>query len=227
MLEARFGEGWERTTAYGLTQWDYGQSIRISAEIDIPDGTEIQFYQNERAGTEFIQDQIARIPDAMLQSSEMITAYIYVRSTEAGETILTICLPVTARQRPENYVLPSYTSYKRLLPEGGEPGQVPRRTDIGVMWGEAADDLELTDGVLQLLSSGNPIGKRIRLPGGSGREIEMRNSGVSIQWRYTDENEWHDLIQLEEIRGPEGPAGEVPEFEIRDGHLYAIYQEGE
>ena len=54
-----------------------------------------------------------------------------------------------------------------------------------------------------------------------GREIELKNNGVEIQWRYTDSNDWIKLIDLESIRGP---AGETPEFEIREGHLYAIYQ---
>ena len=84
--------------------------------------------------------------------------------------------------------------------------------------------MQLTDGVLQLLSAGSPIGQRIRLPsgGGSGREVELKNNGTAIQWRYTNENEWHDLVLLADLRGEDG---QTPEFEIREGHLFAIYQE--
>lgn len=56
---------------------------------------------------------------------------------------------------------------------------------------------------------------------GTGREIELRNNGTHIQWRYTDSETWTDLVDLEELRGP---AGETPSFIQRNGHLYAVYQ---
>lgn len=88
-----------------------------------------------------------------------------------------------------------------------------------------ADSLELEEGWLSLLAGGTRIGERIRLPSGgegSGREIELKNNGTAIQWRYTDSNDWQDLVLLEELKGKDG---QTPAFEIRDGHLYAIYQE--
>lgn len=223
MVTAYFN-GWTRVTVRGLTQWDYGQDIEIKADIEIPDGTEVQFYQDLLTSVAYTVGGIIRIPDVMLQNAKAITAYVYVRSEDEGETILTVTLPIQPRPRPSNYVLPAYEEYARLLPVGGSPGQVPVRTENGIEWGNAADDMQLTDGVLQLLSAGSPIGQRIRLPsgGGSGREVELKNNGTAIQWRYTNENEWHDLVLLADLQGGDG---QTPEFEIREGHLFAIYQE--
>lgn len=223
MIVAYFGSS-DSAKAWGLTQWDYGQDLQLATDGEIPDGTEVQFYQDLLTSVAYTVGGIIRIPDVMLQNAKTITAYVYVRSEDEGETILTVTLPIQPRPRPSNYVLPAYEEYARLLPVGGSPGQVPVRTENGIEWGNVADDMQLTDGVLQLLSAGNPIGQRIRLPsgGGSGREVELKNNGTAIQWRYTNENEWHDLVLLADLRGKDG---QTPEFEIREGHLFAIYQE--
>jgi hypothetical protein len=113
-------------------------------------------------------------------------------------------MPVKKRARPENYDGSSLTPMQEILNE------LHCR----------ADDLNIQEDILQLMSEGQPIGTRIRLPV-QEREIELKNDGTDIKWRYTDSNEWNRLVALEDIRGP---AGETPEFEIRDGHLYAIYQ---
>lgn len=214
--------------AYGLTQWDYGQELKvISNQMEIPDGTEVQFYQGLLKKIETVRGGNVRIPDAMLQNPDEITAYIYVRSADSGETVFLITLPVFPRPRPEDYVLPEYTEYNRLLPPGGEKGGTLRKkedADYAVEWGHSADDISLEGGILQLLEAGKPVGSPVRLPAAStgGREIELKNDGTSIVWRYTDSNDWHELARLSDITGP---AGETPEFEIRDGHLYAIYKE--
>ena len=223
MIVAYFGSS-DSAKAWGLTQWDYGQDLQLATDGEIPDGTEVQFYQDLLTSVAYTVGGIIRIPDVMLQNAKTITAYVYVRSEDEGETILTVTLPIQPRPRPSNYVLPAYEEYARLLPVGGSPGQVPVRTENGIEWGNAADDMQLTDGVLQLLSAGSPIGQRIRLPsgGGSGREVELKNNGTAIQWRYTNENEWHYLVLLADLRGKDG---QTPEFEIREGHLFAIYQE--
>lgn len=40
--------------------------------------------------------------------------------------------------------------------------------------------------------------------GKDGREIELRNNGTFIQWRYVDDENWSDLVSLEELKGDEG-----------------------
>ena len=36
---------------------------------------------------------------------------------------------------------------------------------------------------------------------------EVRNNGTAIQWKYSDEADWHDLVLLTELRGAAGEAG--------------------
>ena len=137
-------------------------------------------------------------------------SYVYIATATEGKTIRTITMIVNRRQRPEDYT---------VLPEKNLLREILERLDL------KADDIKLTENELQLLSGGKGIGSKIRLLGGSGgREIELRNNGTAIQWRYTDSNDWIDLIQTEELRGKDGV---TPSFIIRDGHLIAIYEEKE
>lgn len=123
MIVAKF-VGSCTATASGLTQWDYGQELALEcASMDIPDGTEINFYQGKLSSVAYMKNSHVLIPDLMLQADETITAYVYTRSAESGETILSVRLPIRARPQPDNYVLPEYKEYIRLLPPGGEPGQ--------------------------------------------------------------------------------------------------------
>ena len=207
--------------AEGLFQWDYGQELLING-INVPDNTEVQFYQTLRSSIGRIKDGKVRIPDMMLQNAAEITAYVYVCQPDSGETVLKIRLPIKSRPKPEDYVLPDYTEYTRLLPIGGELGQIPVMTEKGIAWGLRADGVQLIGDELQLLSGDIPIGQRVRLPTSTGEgEIELRNNGTEIQWRYTNSNKWNTLVSLSELRGP---AGETPEFEIREGHLFVKYK---
>lgn len=124
MITAKFC-GCSTTTAYGLTQWDYGQELTIEcSSAAIPDGTEINFYQRKLSSIAYLFNGHVMIPDIMLQNPDEIIAYVYVRGENSGETILSMKLPIRARPRPDTYVLPAYEEYKRLIPMGGEPGQV-------------------------------------------------------------------------------------------------------
>lgn len=116
---------------------------------------------------------------------------------------------VKRRQRPVDYAVPPG---KDLLRE------ILEKLNL------KADDMQLNENELQLLSGGKEIGKKIRLPTSTGKEVELRNNGIAIQWRYTDSNDWIDLIQVQELKGKDGV---TPSFLIRDGHLIAIYEEKE
>ena len=37
--------------------------------------------------------------------------------------------------------------------------------------------------------------------------LEVRNNGTAIQWKYSDETDWHDLVALDELRGAAGENG--------------------
>ena len=44
--------------------------------------------------------------------------------------------------------------------------------------------------------------------GGAKKGVpEVRNNGTTIQWKYSDENEWRDLVSLEELKGAAGENG--------------------
>ena len=43
------------------------------------------------------------------------------------------------------------------------------------------------------------------------REIEFQTTDTHIEWRYEDEDEWNELIALDELEGPEGPEGPAGE----------------
>ena len=211
MIIAKFcSDGQYYKTVFGLVQWDYGQTLQVFG-LQIPDQTEVHL--TEEFGTMSFTvpgnrqedgSTIVEIPDTLLQSGKNVIAYIYVCDDGQGETLRTILMPVKKRAKPENYGGSALTPMQEILEE---------------LRGRA-DDLSLQEDILQLMSGGQAIGSRIRLPIRE-REIEMQKTSTAIEWRYTDSNEWNLLVSLEDIQGP---AGETPEFEIRDGHLIALYQ---
>lgn len=213
-LRVDFKDDRKNITVIGLDQWDYGQKLEI---YGIPDVTHAEVHFCCESDTEALikQAQVtdhitADIPDKLLRTGENLKAYVYIATATEGKTIRTITMIVNRRQRPEDY---------KVLPEKNLLREILERLDL------KADDIKLTENELQLLSGGKGIGSKIRLPAGSGgREIELRNNGTAIQWRYTDSNDWIDLIQTEELRGKDGV---TPSFIIRDGHLIAIYEEKE
>lgn len=213
MILAEFKTGEYSTTACGLVQWDYGQTLKITG-VETTETPEVHFSVNRKDAVIVVGNIVdgaieAKIPDDLLKEWETIKAYLYIADPDSGKTIKKINMPVKRRERPGDYT------------EGD--GQNLLRELIDELK-KKADNIQAVDGYLQLLSGATPIGDRVRLPagtGGVGREIELRNSGTAIEWRYTDSNEWTELIQMSELRGKDG---ETPEFELRAGHLIAIYK---
>lgn len=212
MITVKFAES-NTQSAYGLTQWDYGQVLQIEG-LSLPNPVEVHFAE-ERAQVAYVQlgytqgsGTAVHIPDKMLESGKDLRAYVYVSDKQAGETIKTIRLPVKRRQKPEIY--------------SGEDADHITVEMIMEELSKKADGMKLVDSnYLQLMSGAKEIGDRIRLPV-QEREIEIKKEDDAIKWRYTDSNEWQVLIPLADLRGP---AGETPEFEIRNGHLFAMYKE--
>lgn len=212
MILAEFKPGEYSVAAFGLVQWDYGQTLKIKG-VEVEKTPEIHFSTNRKKAVivigKIVEGEIeAKIPNNLLEEGEQITAYVYVANADSGKTIRTISLPVKRRPRPDDYDSPGEQNLLRKMLEE--------------LKGKA-DDLQESEGYLQLLSGTTPIGNRIRLPegGGSGREIELRNNGTAIEWRYTDSNEWTELAKISDLSGKDG---ETPDFEVRDGHLIAIYK---
>lgn len=214
MILAEFKPDEYSTTACGLVQWDYGQTLRIEG-VEAGENPEVHFTVNRKDAMIVVGNIVdgaieARIPDDLLEEGEAIKAYLYIADPNSGKTIKKINMPVKRREKPGDYT------------EGDDQNLLRELMDE---LKKKADNIQSVDGYLQLLSGATPIGDRVRLPagtGGSTREIELRNSGTAIEWRYTDSNEWTELIQMSELRGKDG---ETPEFELREGHLFAIYKE--
>lgn len=146
MITVNFGDS-HKGQALGLTQWDYGQTLRFyHKSIDIPDGTEAQFYQGTESSLGYIQENQVGIPDAMLQNTKPIILYIYVRADESGETILSVVMKIKPRPKPSSYVMEGYKEYLRLLPSGGTEGQVLTKvsdTDYDAEWKDNSADSAL------------------------------------------------------------------------------------
>ena len=45
--------------------------------------------------------------------------------------------------------------------------------------------------------------------GADGREVELQTNSTHIQWRYSGESEWRNLIELKRLEGPIGATGET------------------
>lgn len=208
MIRVVFNDNEEYARANGLTQWDYGQELQIiglgpvqNAEVHFAlEGCREAEIQTVKMENEILY---VRIPDKLLEKGENIKAYVYLATPDHGETIKTIAMPVVRRPRPDDYSSPAERNLLREL---------MKKVDL------KADNITAVDGYIQLLAGEKEIGDRIRLPSGTGREIELRNNGQAIQWRYTDSNDWINLVSLDDLKG------ESPEFEVRDGHLIAIYK---
>lgn len=83
--------------------------------------------------------------------------------------------------------------------------------DVTLLKKGKADTLNYKNSVLRLLSGETEL-SRVIIRGGSGggadaREIELQKSATAIQWHYTGDSEWTDLVTLAEITGPAGSPG--------------------
>lgn len=209
MIEIEYKSYEVEKTASGLFQWDYGQLLKVDGVVS----NEVHFAKGDTA-LSVIPDKIdngiiARIPDILLRESGYIIAYIYLTDDTSGRTVKILKIPIIKRARPEDY--------------GGDEEGYSIYNVLNKQISTKSDDMKLNDGYLQLLSGGVPIGSKIRLKSAQ-KEIELRNDGVAIQWRYTDSNDWVDLISIEDLRGPQGADGRTPRMEMREDHLYAIYE---
>lgn len=213
MIVATFEDGITEIEIRGeLTQWDYGEKLQICG-LNLLTDTEVHFAlygsfksvirlaKRDNDGTINVN-----IPNVLLQDGRSIFAFVYLVDGDYGKTIRTVGMRVKRRAMPQEVCTEETENILEQVLSG------------------KADNIEITEGCIQLLANGKVIGDRIRLPsvGGNDREIELKNNGNSICWRYTDSNDWIDLVQLCDLRGEDG---KTPEFEIREGHLFAIYKE--
>lgn len=207
---AIFDTGTKYTNVVGLWQYDYGQILRI-AGLNMPKTVEIHFSLNETYGSSVTRIGITKdritdvsIPDSMLENENAkqnynVYAFIFLTDENSGNTEYRIKIPVKARPRPEAVGGTGETTLENIM------------SAINQIADEKADTLDYKNNVLRLLSGETEL-SRVIIRGGSGggadaREIELRKSATAIQWRYTGDETWNDLVTLAEITGAQGEQG--------------------
>lgn len=212
MIIAIFDENYDTPSICGeLWQYDYGQILRIQG-LDLPSAAEIHFSLKDK-GIESVtrigvtKDSVTNviIPDSILENGDIandyyIYAFVYLRNDESGETTKKIRMTVKARPKPEGYNSEEDSTMSAILKA------------VNSIADGKADGLKYEDNILSLMAGEKSIAS-VTITGGSGsgtdgREVELQNNGIHIQWRYEGEESWTNLIALEDIKGPAGPAGE-------------------
>lgn len=207
---AIFDTGTKYTNVVGLWQYDYGQILRI-AGLNMPKTVEIHFSLNETRGSSVTRIGITKdritdvsIPDSMLENENVkqnynVYAFIFLTDENSGNTEYRIKIPVKARPKPEAVGGTGETTLENIM------------LAINQIADKKADALDYKNNVLRLLSGETEL-SRVIIRGGSGggadaREIELRKSATAIQWRYTGDETWNDLVTLAEITGAQGEQG--------------------
>jgi hypothetical protein len=105
-IKAIFPAGVIDITVNGLHQWDYGQQLEITAE-GLPADVEVHFAcagMREavvRNCSKVGGSYTAAIPDRCLEQTTPVVAWVYAVGETAGQTILTVTLPIIARAQPQ------------------------------------------------------------------------------------------------------------------------------
>lgn len=188
-------------------QYDHGQILRIQG-LTLSAAVEIHFSLTDTGGESITRIGITKdnvtdviIPDSLLENNGAtenynIYAFIYLTDTGSGETEYKITISVKSRPKPENA---GPTTWEAVMEA------------INQIASGKADSIEYKDNILKLMSGKTEL-SRVTITGGSGtgadaKEIELRKSSAALQWRYTGDSEWNDLISLAEITGEKGEQG--------------------
>lgn len=119
MIEAVFKGNQKETVAYGLWQYDYGQTLRIQG-VQLPSTVQVHFALQAidgEATTEIGTSQNGitevKIPDALLKQTTEIdiydrptyTMYAWVYTTDGkfGKTEYRVIMPISKRAKPKDY----------------------------------------------------------------------------------------------------------------------------
>ena len=117
MITAVFGEGKKGTVAYGLWQYDFGQTLQIQG-LKLPAAVQVHFalqLEGEvitHIGTTKNNVTTVDIPDSLLKdpvdicderSAYLLHAWVYQTNGESGKTLYEIALPVARRAKPTDY----------------------------------------------------------------------------------------------------------------------------
>lgn len=191
-------------------QYDYGQVLRIQG-LTLPPAVEIHFSLTDTGGESITRVGVTKdnvtdviIPDSMLENEESdqnynIYAYVYLTDFGSGETEYKITISVKARPKPEAVGGTGETTLENIM------------STVNQIADGKADALDYKNSVLKLMSGEKELSRVIIRCGSGGgadaREIELQKSVTAIQWRYTGDETWNDLVALAEITGAQGEQG--------------------
>lgn len=105
-LKAIIPSGQTEIMVNGLHQWDYGRKLEIQSK-DLPSLIEVHFacpgMQEAVVRSCAVTNGVATaaIPDACLEQTAPIIAWVYEVGSTSGTTVKTITLPIIARTRPQ------------------------------------------------------------------------------------------------------------------------------
>lgn len=207
IVTAVFSQDSKYCRVHDVWQYDRGQILRIQG-LALPAAVEIHFSLSDADGESITRVGVTKdnvtdviIPDSLLENNGIgqnynIYAYIYLTEPGSGETEYKITISVKSRPKPENA---GPTTWEEVLKA------------INQIASGKADSIEYKDNILKLMSGEKEL-SRVTITDGSGtgsdaREIELQKSDAALQWRYTGDSEWNDLISLAEITGPQGEQG--------------------
>jgi len=210
IVAAVFQDGEQYRRVRNVWQYDYGQILRIQG-LNLPRAVEIHFSLSEAGGEAVTRIGITKdnvtdviIPDSLLENNGAtenynIYAYVYLTDLGSGETEYKITISVKARPKPEAVGGTGETTLENIM------------SAVNQIADGKADNLDYKNGVLRLLSGETELSRVIIRDGSGGgadaREIELRKSATAIQWRYTGDETWNDLVTLAEITGAQGEQG--------------------
>lgn len=112
MITAIFNPDTTMANAYGLWQYDYGQTLRIQG-LNLPSAVEIHFSLQENGGTALNRVGVTKdgvtdviIPDSMLENDGAdrtydMFAFVYLTDATSGQTEYKIKMQVKSRPKPE------------------------------------------------------------------------------------------------------------------------------
>lgn len=105
-IKATFPTGHTEITVNGLHQWDYGQQLEIEC-ADLPALVEVHFAHEGMSEAVVRVCNVsaegvltASIPDRCLEQTSPVYAWVVLVDETSGTTVLTVTLPITARNRP-------------------------------------------------------------------------------------------------------------------------------
>lgn len=111
MLIAKFHKKDEEIELNGLWMYDYGQKLQIEG-LDLPDVFEVHFVwkglDNAKIVTGSTIDGVSTvdIPNEALTQKSTIKAYIYMSTSNEGETVNTVIMYLDRRIAPEGFEAP-------------------------------------------------------------------------------------------------------------------------